>query len=49
MEQMEEGPQERFVKVILSIANALSQYVLCLFIKVSETNGKDGSTQNRIQ
>ena len=32
---MEEGPQERFVKVILSIVNALSQYVLCLFIKVS--------------
>ena len=49
MEQMEEGPQERFVKVILIIVNALSHYVLCLFIKVSETKGKDGSTQNRIQ
>ena len=49
MEQMEEGPQERFVNVILSIVNALSQYVLCLFTKVSETKDKDGSTQNRIQ
>ena len=38
-----------FVNVILSIEKAFSQYVLCLFIKVSETKRKDGSTQNRIQ